>query len=50
MELLWPLLAWAAWSQTTTVEADTKFEGTALASDLLLVVGSATDCAGGHEN
>jgi hypothetical protein len=45
---LWPLFAWLAWAQPATVVAGTTGEGVVLASDLLVGVGSASLCGGGH--
>ena len=44
--LLWPLLARLAWAQPQTVVAGTSGEGAALASVLLVGLGSASNCGG----
>jgi hypothetical protein len=44
--LLWPLFAFTARAQPATVVAYTKVEGAALASVLLVGVGSASHCGG----
>jgi hypothetical protein len=47
--LLRPLIALSAWDQPPTVVADTKFEGAALASFLLVEEDQASHCGGGHD-
>jgi hypothetical protein len=47
--MLWPLLAWSAWSHPVTVIMGTTGEGAALASFLLVGMGSASHYADVHD-
>ena len=47
--LLFKLYDRSAWAQPTTEVADTKVEGAAMDSDLLVCVFSACHCVGVHD-
>jgi hypothetical protein len=49
MALLWSMFARSAWNLPATVLARTEVEGTHMAADRLVGLGSAWYCGGGHD-